>query len=138
VKKFQETFKRLFDASLLSGSEKPEDVLDKALECLTYQDDERAIKKLANAIEMGDPNYAGKYLADLVKFLIKRISPERRQKSVESLRKKIYYLNEYQIAGKRTPPSSSLGQAISLIKTIMLEHQPQYIRAVLNSIARNL
>lgn len=138
VKKFQKQFKSLFDAALLSGSEEPENVLQEALECISLEDDEHAMKKLAAAIDMGDANYAGKYLADLVKFLVKRISPERRPKSVESLRKKIYYLNEYQIAGKKTPPSSAMGHAISTIKTVLLEHSPQYIRTVLNSIARNL
>jgi hypothetical protein len=138
VKKFQKEFKSLFDAALLTGSEEPENVLSEALKCISFEDDKEAMKKIGAAIDLGDANYAGKYLADLVRFLVKRISPVRRQKSIENLRKKIYYLNEYEISGKKTPPSAALGHSIGLLKTILLEHSPQYIRAVLNSIARYL
>jgi hypothetical protein len=41
-----------------------------------------------------------------LRFILRRISPERRQKAIETLKRKVYYLNEYGIAQKRTPASA--------------------------------
>ncbi|SRR5258708_3267155 len=135
INKFQRTFKDSFDNALISGSEKPE---DEALEAAVNAITENSIEKAASAIDLGDANAAGLYLSQLIKFLLKRISPGKRQKSIDNLKKKIYYLNEFEIGSKRVPASSSLGQSITLLKTILLEHSPQYIREVLNSIVRNM
>lgn len=137
VKNFQQTFKNLFDEAVVNGSEDPEqDALEGAMKGITFEDDKRAMEKAASAIELGDPEYAGRYLSDVLKFVMRRISPERRQKSIDNLRKKVYYLNEYQLAARRVPPSSAIGQSITLLKHILLEHKPQYIRAVLNSVVK--
>ena len=96
------------------------------------------MEKAASAIDLGDPETAGRYLADMIRFLTKRISPDRRPKALDSLKRKIYYINEYDIAAKRTPPSSSMGQSITLLKTILLEHSSDYIRKVLNAIVKAL
>jgi|ERR1700722_3207067 len=139
IRKFQQTFKQLFDEAFIAGSDDPEqEILEKALSCVDSKDDQKAMEKAASAIDLGDPQYAGKYLADILKFVMRRISHERRPKSLENLRSKIYYLNEYEIAAKRVPPSSAMGQSITLLKNILLEHSPEYIRNVLNSIVRNL
>jgi hypothetical protein len=138
VKKFQKEYKKLFDQAYISGKENDDAILEEALKCISMEDDMLAIKKLGSAIDMGDPAFAGKYLADLLKFLLRRISVANRDKAIFNLKKKIYYLNEYDMASKKTPPSSSIGQSITLIKTILLEHSPEYIRNVLNSIVRNL
>lgn len=139
INKFQQEFKKVFDNALINNNKKPEKIaLEEALKTLSYEDDEKAFKKMASVIELGDPGYAGKYLSDLIKFILRRISPERRQKSISNLKNKIYYLNEYSIASKKIPPSASIGQAITLLKNILLEHNPQYIRNVLNSVVRNL
>lgn len=133
INDFQKTFKENFDRLYLAGEEEPE---NKALEiALTTLD---KIKKKASAIDLGDPEQAGGHLAQIVRFLLTRINPEKRAKAIQTMRKKIYYLNEYNIAGKKTPPSSSMGQSLTLLKTILLEHNPQYIRAVLNAIVRSL
>jgi len=140
VREFQEKFKKQFDDALLAGDESPEtSALKKMLqssEKIALQ--QYAIKKTAEAIAMGDPKFAGKYLANLVRWLLQRISADRRPKSIESMKKKIYYLNEYAIAAKRMPASSSMGQAIVLLKNLLLNHSPQYIRAVLNSTVMSL
>jgi len=137
VKKFQREFKDRFDAAIAAGADDPErEVLEDALKCVSFEDDKRAILKAASAIELGNPEYAGKYLSDVLKFVMRRISPERRTKSLENLRKKVYYLNEYQMAAKRVPPSSAIGQSITLLKHILLEHDPKYIRSVLNSVVK--
>lgn len=137
VKCFQEEFKKAFDQAVIDGDEEPEKIaLEKAKENIRGEDE--LMDKVASAINLGDAETAGKYLADLIRFLTKRISPERRPQALNSLKRKIYYINEYQVAGKKTPPSSSMGQSITLLKTILLEHEPQYIRGVLNSIVKHL
>ena len=138
---FQEAFKQAFDEAYVAGSENPdEEALRTVYRVLKAeaQQQRTAILKAASAVNLGDPEYAGKSLAALIKWMMQRISPDRRPKSIESMRRKIYYINEYAIAGKKVPPASSMGQSISIIKTILLEHSPQYIRAGLNAIARSL
>ena len=126
VLKFQKEYKKLFDERYLAGEENPEDgILDAALECIA--EESFSMVKVGNAIEMGNPEEAGRFLAGLIQFLVKRISPERRQKSIDGLKRKIYYINEFDIASKRVPASSSMGQAITLVKNLMLEHSPKII-----------
>ena len=137
VSKFQKKFKELFDKSIINGTDE-KDVLEEAMKCITFVDDLNALKKNASAIDLGDPEYAGKYLSDILKFVMRRISQERRVKSLENLRKKVYYLNEYEMASKKVPPSSAIGQSITLLKHILLEHDPKYIRNVLNSVVNHI
>jgi len=138
---FQTTFKQAFDAAYISGEEHPEDI---ALEKAKAELNEKTaglkamIVKTAAAIELGNPDMAGKYLADLIRWMMKRISPEKRPKAIQSMKRKVYYTNEFAIAAKRTPPSASMGGALTLLKTLLLDHNPQYIRDILNNIVRYL
>lgn len=100
--------------------------------------DQRLRCYAANYIEMGDPQTAGKGIADIVKFLLRRIDESKRSSAIERLKMKILNLNESEISSKKTPPSASLGQSITFIKTILIGHDPAYIRQVLNFIYRNL
>ena len=136
---FQQVFKDEFDKEYANGNEEPEaPALEAAMKAIANDTYDELLVKTANALDMGDPMYAGKYLAEMIKFLMRRISEGKRQHSIDGLKKKIWYLNEYQIASKRMPVSSAIGQSITLIKHLLLEHTPEYIRAVLNSIVRNL
>jgi hypothetical protein len=137
--KFQQTFKDTFDQALLNGDEAPENkALEEAMKCISLRDDIKAFKKVGTALNLGDPNTAGKYLADLLRFLLQRIKPERRAKAAETLRKKVYFINEFDVASKKTPPTAAFGQSILLLKHILIEHSPQYIRGVLNSVVKHL
>ena len=98
----------------------------------------RMYKMAASVIEMGAPEDAGRGIADIVKFLMKRISPEKRPKSLAKLRLKIWNMNENEISGKKTPSTASLGQSLTFIKTILNGHNPHYIREVLLNIVQNL
>jgi hypothetical protein len=133
VEKFQRLFKENFDRLYLEGNDEPEEeALEIAISSIEH------FKKNANAIEMGDSEFAGKRLSDLVKFLLRRIPDAKRSAAIQSIRKKIYMINEYEVSDKKTPTHSSMGQAITILKNILLEHQPQYIRNVLNAIVKNL
>ena len=139
VTKFQAKFKECFDDNWLKNQEIPEeDALKEALKVISSDDTDRSLVKIAAAIDLGDPEAAGKYLANIMKFLLLRIKPESRQKSINNLKHKIYYLNEFQIANKHAPASSSIGQSITICKHVLIEQSPQYIRKVLNSVVKNL
>lgn len=98
----------------------------------------RFVKLAAATIEMGAPDTAGKGIADIVKFLLQRISPEKRYDVYRSMREKIGKLNPQEISSKKTPASSSMGQSITFIKTILIGHDSHYIKEVLNHIVKNL
>ena len=139
VQKFQKEFKQHFDEALISNEENPEEIaLEKSKKIIKTENTIPSIIKISAAIQLGDTDAAGKYLANLIKFLTTRISPDNRAKSIDNLKKKIYYLNEYEMASKKVPASSSLGQAITIIKHILIEQKPQVIRSILNSVVRYL
>jgi len=96
------------------------------------------IFKLAATIDMGEPVEAGKGIAEIIKFLLKRIDSKNREKSLYKLKKKIWNLNEWEMSSKKMPASSSLGISISFIKNILNGHPAPYIRSILSEIYRNL
>jgi transcription termination factor NusB len=111
VRNFQRLFKENFDRLYLEGDESPEET---ALEV--------AIKSVEH----------------FHKFLLRRIPDGKRPAAIQAIKKKLYMLNEYEISRKSTPSHSSMGQAITIVKNILLEHNPQYIRNVLNALVKNL
>jgi len=94
--------------------------------------------KTAEPVNLGDPKIAARYLSDFIKFLLRRISPESRTRSMQNLATKIQNLNELDIASKKTPVSASIGQSITLVKNVLTNQNPQYIREVLKEIANHL
>ena len=99
---------------------------------------ERITVLAATVLEMGDPGTSGRIMANIIRFIINRISPDKRGKAIVNLRNKIWALNEYDIANKKNPSTASLGQAITFIKTILIGHHPIYIRRVIQEVVRNL
>jgi len=99
---------------------------------------EKLFKLAVRSIDMGRPEKAGKGIADIVLFLLRRIDPAKRPRAVAKLKYKILNLDEKEIASKKTPEHASMGQAITFIKTILIGHSPQYIRSILTNIYRNL
>lgn len=96
------------------------------------------IIKNAAVTELGDPRLVGKYLADIIRFTLTRIDLEKRPNALNSLKSKIYALNEMEISNKNLPPSSAIGQSITFVKHVLLGHNPIYIREVINNVVRNL
>jgi hypothetical protein len=96
------------------------------------------IVKNAAVTELGDPRLVGKYLADIIRFTLTRITPEKRPNALNSLKRKIYSFNEIEISNKNLPPSSAIGQSLTFVKHVLFNHNARYIREVLNNIVRNL
>lgn len=142
VYKFLHIYQEQFNKAIREGLQKPESIAMQ--NSLIIFNKEHKIKlnkdliKNAAVTELGDPRYVGKYLADIIRFTLMRISPQKRPNSIASLKRKIYSLNENEISSKDLPPSSSMGQSITFVKHVLFNHNARYIRAVLNNIVRSL
>lgn len=142
LNEFLSAYKFNFDNAIVDGLQKPETLaLTKAL---LYLNKSKKIKiskdiiKEAALSELGDANQVGQYLASMIRFLMQRISAEKRPGSINTLKHKIYNLNERDISQKKMPASSGMGQSITLVKHILFGHDPRYVRDVLNNIIRLL
>jgi hypothetical protein len=142
VLEFLKLFKIQFDKAVKNKLQKPEKVaLQNALIKFNKIHSVKLEKKLvknAAVSELGDPTLVGKYLADIVRFTLNRMAPDKRIKAIESLRRKFYAFNVNEIANKNLPPSSAIGQSITFVKHVLFNHDPQYVRDVLNNLVRNL
>lgn len=141
--KFIQIFKSEFDAAVASDVQEPEKIsLQKTL--IKFNRTVMPIKitksliKNAAVSELGNPEEVGKYLSNIVRFILKRIAPQNRAKSVENLRQKFYDLNAFEISTKKMPASSALGQSITFVKHVLFNHDARYIKRVLDSLAKNL
>lgn len=142
VLEFLKLFKVQFDKAVKNKLQKPERVaLQNALIKFNKTHPVKLKKKLvknAAVSELGDPILVGRYLADIVRFTLNRMAPDKKAKAIESLRRKFYAFNVNEIANKNLPPSSAIGQSITFVKHVLFNHDPQYVRDVLNNLVRNL
>ncbi len=142
VRQFLGLFKKCFDKAVKEKLQEPEKValqnsLVKFNKIHAVKLDKDLVKNAAIS-ELGDPSLVGKYLADIVKFTLHRIEPDKREKAKESLRKKFYAFNADELAQREMPTTSAIGQSITFVKHVLFNHSPFYIREVLNHLVRNL
>lgn len=139
---FLTMFKKEFDQAVKKKLQKPERIaLQNSLIKFNKRYPIKLKKKLvknAALASLGDPAQVGKYLADIVRFTISNLPPERRNKALNTLRSKFYTMNAAAIAQKELPPTSSIGQSITFVKQVLFNHDQGYIRQVLDNVARNL
>lgn len=142
VLEFLKQYKNHFDKAVKNKLQKPEKIaLQNALIKFNKTHPIKVKKKLVKSAavsELGNPALVGKYLADIVKFTLNRLPLESRAPAIESLRKKFYSFNADEIANKNLPATSSIGQSITFVKHVLFNHDPQYVREVINNIVRNL
>lgn len=142
VKFFLKLYKLQFDKAVKNKLQKPEKVaLQNALIKFNKSHKIKLKKKLiksAAVSELGDAVLVGKYLADIIRFTLTRISPEKRANAIQSLKHKLYNLNESEMSNKNMPASSAMGQSITFVKHVLFNHDPIYIREVLNNLVRSL
>lgn len=97
------------------------------------------ILKLGQSItDLGDPKLTGRSIAQIIRFLLRKIPYAKRPNAVMNLRKKVWELNEYDMASKKSPDTAAMGQSITFIKTLLNGKQPAYIRQVLSEVVRSL
>lgn len=139
---FLKLYKQYYDLATKENLQKSETLaLTKALIGLNkirkLKIDKKMVKEAAVS-ELGDPVQVGQYLANIIRFILQRISVDKRPNASHNLKKKLYMLNESEIAAKNMPASSAMGQSITLVKHILFNHDPRYVREVINNIIRYL
>lgn len=148
MKEFQKAFKKAFDEAYLNNIE---DLSSVAL-LQAIQDsniDIAEINKEANieysllktgqmVMELGSPEVAGRAIAAIIRFLLKRISVEKLPNNLMALKQKILTMRENEMSLKKSPPTAALGQSLTLIKTLLNGKDPNYIRRTLEHIVGNL
>lgn len=142
VKAFLQIYKKHFDKAVKDKLQKPEKValqntILKLNKLFKIKVPKKMIKKAA-VTELGNPVEVGQYLANIVKFTLNRISPEKRPGALNTLKRKLYALSESEISSKNMPASSAMGQSITFVKHVLFNHDPHYIREVLNNLVRSL
>ncbi len=142
VRLFLTLYKKQFDNAVKDKLQKPEKVaLQNAVVKFSKKFKVKFPKKMvknAAISELGDAAAVGAYLANIVKFTVQRISDEKRPGALESLKNKLYSLNETEISSKKMPASAAMGQSITFVKHVLFNHDSTYIREVLNNLVRNL
>jgi hypothetical protein len=135
-------FKSFFDKAVKNKLHNPEKIaLQNAVVKFNKVHKIRLDKKMiknATIAEMGNAKQVGKYLSDIVRFIINRLPPEKQVHAIESLKQKFSVLSEAEIASKQLPQSSALGQSITFVKHVLFNHDARYIREVLNAIVGSL
>lgn len=139
---FLTLFKKEFDNAVKKKLQKPEKIaLQNSLVKFNKQHKVKCTKKLvknATVSELGEAALVGQYLANIVRFTLNRLPPDKRVKAVDSLRRKFYSFNAQEISQKNLPPTSSIGQSITFVKHVLFNQDPLYIREVLNHLVSNL
>lgn len=142
VKTFLRLFKLQFDKAVKGKMHKPEKIaLQNAIikfhKIHPVKLDKKMVKCAAVA-ELGDAAAVGKYLSDIVKFILARLPLEKRPRAAEILRQKFSVMSENEISGKNMPNAAVYGQAITFVKHVLFNQDATYVREVLNSLSRNL
>ena len=85
-----------------------------------------------------DPKSAGKHISDIVKYLLNRMPFDKKPFAIQKIKKKILELDVNEMGGKKSPMTASMGNSITLIKTILNGKSPSYIKSVLEQLVKNL
>lgn len=142
VKAFLQLFKVQFDRAVKQKINKPERIalqnsILKFHKIHPVKLDKKMVKCAAVA-ELGNADSVGKYLSDIVKFILARMPPEKRPRAAQVLKQKFAVMSENEIAGKNMPNAAVYGQAITFVKHVLFNQDASYIRQVLNSLSSNL
>ena len=142
VRQFLVIYKREFDKGVKAKIHKPERValqntVLKFHKLNPVKLDKKMIK-LAAIAELGNADQVGKYLSDIVKFILGRVPSEKQPHALQILKQKFATMSENEIAGKSLPQAAAYGQAITFVKHVLFNHDAKYIRDVLNSLSRSL
>ena len=142
TKLFLKLFKAQFDRAVKGKVNKPERVaLQNAIVKFHKVHPvklDRKMVKCAAVAELGNADAVGRYLSDIVKFILNRLPMEKRPKATEVLRQKFAVMSENEIAGKNMPDAAVYGQAITFVKHVLFNQDASYVREVLNSLSRSL
>lgn len=139
---FLKYFKQQFDKAVKLKLQKPEKIaLQNSLVAFNKKYKVKLPKKMVKSAavsELGNAILVGKYLADIIRFTLSKVPVEKRGKAINSVKQRIYTLNEREISMKNLPATSAIGQSITFVKHVLFNHDPIYVREVINNLVRNL
>jgi hypothetical protein len=142
VRHFLTIYKNQFDKAVKGKTNKPDRValqntVIKFNKLHKVKIDKKMIKFAAVA-ELGNAEQVGKYLSDIVKFIMNRIPTDKRLDAIQKMKQKFAIMNETEIASKHLPDVAAYGQAITFVKHVLFNQDSHYVREVLNSLSRSL
>lgn len=135
---FLQTFKNNFDKLIKSKEHNLEEkALEKSIIDFSKDNELKINKKLiknADISEIGNAKSVANHMAHTIKFFLMRLKPESRAAAIKKIKEKIYNFSEVELAEKKMPASSAIGQAISFVKITLFNNNPTYIRDVINNL----
>lgn len=139
VKDFLKIYKVEFDRAVKEKLKLPERVaLQNALvkfdKVHKVKLDKKLIKNAAVA-ELGNAQAVGAYLANIVRFILNRVPPDKRLNAISSLKRKFSVINPNEISDKHLPDSAAVAQSITFVKHVLFNHDASYVHEVLNNLA---
>ena len=142
IKSFLKLYKAYFDKAVKGNKHSPEKIalqnaVIKLSKVYKIKLDKDMVKSAA-ITELGNAELVGRYLSDIVKFILNRIPAEKRLHAVEVLKQKFSNLNEVEISSKVLPQAAAYGQAITFVKHVLFNQDARYIRTVLDSLVKSL
>jgi len=142
IKQFLVIYKNQFDKAVKGKLNKPEKIalqntMVKFNKLHKVKLDTKMVKSAA-LVELGNAEQVGKYLSDIVRFTLQRLSPEKQFNATMNIKQKFSNMNETEISSKHLPETSAIGQAITFVKHVLFSHDAKYVRDVLNSLVRNI
>lgn len=96
----------------------------------------RLIKIAQVSTNLDDYRLAAASIAKVISFILSRMPFDRRPNAVAKLKEKIINLNVMEMANKKTPPTASIGQSLTFIKTILNGRDANYIQSILYELLR--
>lgn len=84
------------------------------------------------------PSIIAQSLADTIRILISRMSPQSQGKSIINIRNKLNNLNPSEMSQKKAPGGALIGTSLSLIKNVLNGREPGFISSVLKELANRL
>ena len=141
-KYFAQLYKEFFDTHLMNNDKDGEEkslaaTIKEFNKKYPLKLDEKLVKEAAGN-PSGNVESVAKYLANIIKFSLTKISDKNRSKSSQKVKDKLSKLDVMSIAGKKMPASSAMGQSITFVKHTLFGQDPQYIKNVLEHVLRNL
>jgi len=100
--------------------------------------DERLYKIAAAAIDFMSPQEAGRDIAAIINYLLKRMPIETLHESKIKVLRKINELSSADMASKKMPATASFGQAISFVKNMLSGRPGDFIESTLKYVKEYL
>lgn len=100
--------------------------------------EQRMFKFAQSAVSLQNPKQTANDIGLILRFLMQRISYDKRGEAMNTLKYKIHDLSEYEIYSNKLPDTAALGQAITFIKNVLAGQHPGFIRSVINNLGSEL